>query len=123
MRTHMGMLGRAVCATVLLAMVACTNSSGTSEDAGGGSSSTSSSGGMDGGQLDAAVRRDASVLDAAGVDAAQGPCSPALTLMANRNGVLPFDLPTFAAAGGTGQFRFSLTVDMSGGIVNELTGA
>jgi hypothetical protein len=123
MHTHMARLGRLVCAAALLATVACTNSSGTSEDAGGGSSSTSSSGGVDGGQLDAAVRRDASVSDAAGVDAAQGPCSPALTLMANRTGVLPFDLATFAAAGGTGQYRFSLTGDVSGGIVNELTGA
>ena len=57
------------------------------------------------------------------LDGGGGPCNPALGLMAERAGVLPYELVTFVATGGTGAYRFVLSRNVSGAIINELTGA
>ncbi len=50
-------------------------------------------------------------------------CQPALTLSAEQNFVLPFDLVVFRAHGGSGAYRFELLQNRSGAILNPYTGA
>lgn len=58
------------------------------------------------------------------VDAGSGPvaCAPALSLTGVRGAVVAFDLLSLAAAGGTGAYRFELTTNSSGGLVNPISG-
>ncbi|MBT9556550.1 MAG: FG-GAP repeat protein [Myxococcales bacterium] len=49
-------------------------------------------------------------------------CDPTLTLAPEAITVLPYELVTFSAAGGSAR-RFTLLTNMSGGLVNQLTGA
>ncbi len=51
------------------------------------------------------------------------PCSPALTIGPQRATVLPLGLLTFVAAGGTGDYRYTLVDDQSGAVVNDRSGA
>ncbi|MGC6418610.1 MAG: hypothetical protein ACON3Z_15915 [Bradymonadia bacterium] len=50
-------------------------------------------------------------------------CDPPLELSPERTFAAPFDLKTFSATGGTGNYRYTLQSDGSGAILNELTGA
>ncbi len=61
--------------------------------------------------------------DTAPIDAGPQPCNPPLKLEAPAKEILPFDLMTFIASGGTGAWRFELTTNASGAVLNKLTGA
>ena len=50
-------------------------------------------------------------------------CDPPLELSPERTFAAPYDLKTFSATGGTGNYRYTLQSDGSGAILNELTGA
>lgn len=50
-------------------------------------------------------------------------CEPLLSVDPFEAAVRPLDLLTFHASGGTGAYRFSLTDDGSGALLNEVTGA
>ena len=68
---------------------------------------------------DAATAMDGAVVE---VDAGLPPCEPALT-MDPESGFSPaYDLVAFTPAGGTGQYRFELSDNQSGALVNELSG-
>lgn len=51
------------------------------------------------------------------------PCVPALQVQQTEAAVLPLDLFTVIATGGTGAFRFELATNESGAIINEFSGA
>src|SRR5215510_3890261 len=76
----------------------------------------------DAGANDARARPDVGV-EGPDAGAQLQPCAPALAFTANSATVLPFDLYTASATGGTGAYRFRLSDDQSGARVNELTGA
>lgn len=61
--------------------------------------------------------------DARAADAGPVPCQPALELAPSRTAALPFGQRLVFASGGTGDYRFELSRNESGSIVNELTGA
>ena len=50
------------------------------------------------------------------------PCSPALQVAPAKAKVLPLDLLQLQASGGTGQYRYTLTVNASDALVNQYTG-
>ena len=50
-------------------------------------------------------------------------CQPALSATATAAAVLPLDLYTVQATGGTGAYRFAIVQNQSGSIINELSGA
>lgn len=72
----------------------------------------------DGPTIDAALP-----LDEGPVDPTELPCDPPLGLSPLSPAVLPLDLLTFVAAGGTGQYRFELLANESDAILNPLSGA
>ncbi|MFM7199425.1 MAG: VCBS repeat-containing protein [Myxococcota bacterium] len=49
-------------------------------------------------------------------------CEPDLEISPQQLFVLPYDMMTFKGSGGTGSYRFSLTQDQSGAVLNERTG-
>ncbi len=59
------------------------------------------------------------------IDAVPGPqpCSPALALAPAVAKILPYDLRTLAATGGTGAYQFALTSNASGAVLNKYSGA
>lgn len=68
--------------------------------------------------------------DAAVVDAELEPdmawppvCEPVLAAVASPEAARPFDLVTVLAAGGTGAYRFEFVENLSGALLNEVTGA
>lgn len=78
-------------------------------DAGADAGFTTVDGGtVDGGAADAAVNE---------------PCQPVLSAAQSTASVLPLDLFTVRAAGGTGAYRFTLVDNQSGAIINALSGA
>lgn len=64
-------------------------------------------------------------VDAGTPDGGQGlqPCDPVLSVARSQAAVLPLDLFTVLAQGGTGDYRFELEANGSGAIVNALSGA
>ena len=68
--------------------------------------------------------RDAEVEADAEPDAS-GPvaCQPALSISPAEGAARPLDLLTFRPSGGSGSWRFELTEDRSGALLNETTGA
>ena len=77
----------------------------------------------DGAVLDTAVS-DAGIPDAMhAADAALPPCDPPLSLTGSRSFAASYDLITFTGGGGTGNYRYRLSNNVSGAILNELTGA
>lgn len=68
---------------------------------------------------------DTTLPDGIDVPPTPQPCDPPLSVIPSETAVLPLDLLTIAASGGTGTYRFALGVDPapSGGLVNALTGA
>ncbi|MFT7626117.1 MAG: hypothetical protein ACI9WU_005310, partial [Myxococcota bacterium] len=61
--------------------------------------------------------------DVPAVDPATLPCELPLIVTPQEAFILPFELLTFAVEGGTGQYRFELTDDQSGALLNDLSGA
>lgn len=63
--------------------------------------------------------------DAGFPDSGVGPlaCAPALSVARASTAVLPLDLFTIIAQGGTGDYRFELETNASGAIINPLSGA
>ena len=59
------------------------------------------------------------------VDALSGPqpCSPTLALAPAVAKILPYDLRTLSASGGTGAYRFALAQNASGAVLNKYSGA
>ena len=107
---------------LLLVLTACGGSSVTPlPDAG------EADAGADASDLDAGERPEAGAPDAgdAGEDggAVHPPCAPALTVTPTVAAVLPLDLLTLVASGGTGAYRFTLLENRSGALLNPLTGA
>ncbi|MEY3012128.1 MAG: hypothetical protein RIT45_863 [Pseudomonadota bacterium] len=60
--------------------------------------------------------------DVADIDPGPQPCSPPLTISPANATVLPYDLQTFVAKGGTGTYTFTLKTNASGAIINEYAG-
>ena len=56
-------------------------------------------------------------------DAGPLPCDPPLALTPENAFVASYDLVTFVASGGTGNYRFNIVDAQSGALLNELTGA
>lgn len=74
-----------------------------------------------GGLLDFGVPGDMGTTPDLGVELQ--PCNPALSISPNARSILPFELVTFVGEGGTGNYRFELTQNNSGAIINNLSGA
>jgi hypothetical protein len=78
----------------------------------------------DGGLLDTGTSTDAGVADTGlGDTGVLLPCAPPLSVEPASASILPLDLLTIVASGGTGAYRFELADNRSGALINELTGA